>query len=63
MTRTREIRLPLLRRGAGVESLAVLTHAGLGHEAVMRMTLMGELADEPFELIWDDGHVRGTERS
>lgn len=26
------------------------------------MTLMGELAGEPFEVIWDDGRVRGTAR-
>ena len=28
----------------------------------MRATLMGELAGEPFEVIWDDGRVRGTAR-
>jgi hypothetical protein len=28
----------------------------------MRMTLMGELAGESFEVVWDDGQVRGTRR-
>jgi len=28
----------------------------------MRITLMGELADEQYELIWDDGRLRGTPR-
>lgn len=28
----------------------------------MRITLMGELADEQYELIWDDGDLRGTPR-
>lgn len=28
----------------------------------MRLTLMGELADEQYELIWTDGALRGTPR-
>ena len=28
----------------------------------MRITLMGELADETYELIWSDGELRGTPR-
>lgn len=28
----------------------------------MRLTLMGELADEHYELIWTDGTLRGTPR-
>lgn len=28
----------------------------------MRITLMGELADEQYELIWSDGSLRGTPR-
>lgn len=28
----------------------------------MRITLMGDLGDESFELIWSDGDLRGTPR-